>query len=302
MRDNQVEWSAGRPRGDVQASTRGNGPGVLFVVATPIGNLDDITFRAVDVLKKVDFIACEDTRRSRILLEKFQISAKLISLHRFTERKKADKIIQRLVRGESCALICDAGTPAVSDPGVLLVNEAHNAGIKVVPIPGASSVMAALSASGIDCSTFVFRGFIPRKVGERLAFFEDIRQDPRPAVMFESPKRVAASLRTAHETLGVRQIVLARELTKVHEEILRGSAAHIVEELTRRESVQGEICVIVGPGAPQSVEVDAHQAVRELMQQGFKGKGLAHEAQQRYGIKKSIAYKTFLELSRAKET
>ncbi|MGC9030712.1 MAG: 16S rRNA (cytidine(1402)-2'-O)-methyltransferase [Desulfomonilaceae bacterium] len=296
-----MEKGADRRASDVQGSTRGDGPGVLFVVATPIGNLDDITFRAVEVLKKVDFIACEDTRRSRILLEKFQIAAERVSLHRFTERKKADKIIQRIVRGESCALICDAGAPAVSDPGALLVNEAHNAGIRVVPIPGPSSVMAALSASGIDCATFVFRGFIPRKITERLAFFEDIRQDPRPAVMFESPKRIAASLRTAHEILGPRPVVLARELTKVHEEILRGSAAQIAEELARRESVQGEICMIVGPGFPQASEVDARQAVRELMEQGLTGKALAHEAHQRYGIKKSLAYKTFLELNNDNE-
>ncbi len=302
MKDSPAEQGDDSRQHDVARSTGENVTGVLFVVATPIGNLDDMTFRAVDVLKRVDFIACEDTRRSRILLEKFQIKTKCVSVHRFTERKKADKIIQRIIQGESWALICDAGTPAVSDPGVLLVNEAHHAGIRVVPIPGPSSVMAALSASGVDCSTFVFRGFIPRKVRERLAFFEDIRQDPRPAVMFESPKRIAASLRIAHETLGARPLVLARELTKVHEEILRGAAARIAEELARRESVQGEICLVVGPGPLRSDEVDYRLAVRELMEEGFTGKGLAREALRRYGIKKSIAYRMFLELNGGKQT
>lgn len=271
--------------------------GVLFVVSTPIGNLDDITFRAVDVLKKVDFIACEDTRHSRVLLEKLQIHTKTISVHRFTERKRAAAIVHRLVCGESCALICDSGTPTISDPGRLLVNEAHDAGVKVVPIPGASAIMTALSVSGIDCSTFYFRGFIPRKTQERIVFFEEIGQDPRPAVMFESPKRIVASLQIAQQSIGDRMVVLTRELTKMHEEIMRGTAAEIADKLGTRDPVLGEICLVVGPGVKPLIDVDVQSAVQELINLGFTGKRLADEAQKRYGIKKSLAYRVFLELN-----
>lgn len=271
--------------------------GVLFVVATPIGNLNDITLRAVDVLRTVNFIACEDTRRSRILLEKFQISTKCISLHRYTERKKADAIIQRIIHGESCALISDAGTPAISDPGRFLVNEAQDAGVKVIPIPGPSTIIAALSISGIDCSTFVFRGFIPRRTQDRVVFFQDISFDPRPAIMFESPKRITISLQIAAEILGRRKVVLTRELTKVHEEILRGSAADIAQELVNRGTILGEICLVVGPGGAPSDNVDPEVLVKELMEQGYKGKTLAHEAHRKFGIRKSLAYSIFLKLS-----
>lgn len=276
--------------------------GSLFVVATPIGNLDDITIRAIRTLEEVDFIACEDTRRTRILLERLKVRTRVVSLHRFSEREKTEYLIQRLKRGEACALLCDAGTPNISDPGALVVREVLGMGIRVVPVPGPSSVTAALSVSGIDCSSFVFRGFVPKKKGEREAFFQEIWSDPKPCVVFESPKRIVDSLRLAQSILGNRTVVLMRELTKVHEEMLRGSAAEIAEILSLRGQVKGEICLVIDWGEPNQGVMDPTEAVSMLMREGLTGKRLAQEARQRFGVKKGLAYSTFLELAQADKT
>jgi 16S rRNA (cytidine1402-2'-O)-methyltransferase len=266
----------------------------LYVVSTPIGNLEDITFRALDVLRRVDLIACEDTRKSRILLERWEISTKLMSLHRFSESRKTQVILERLERGENVAIISDAGTPAISDPGSRLVRAALEAGFTVTPIPGASSIAAALSVSGMECSSFVYLGFAPRTDGQRRAFFDKIGQEERTSLFFETAKRIQATLQVAEEILGDRRLVLSRELTKLHEEIIPGTAASILARFETRPSVKGEIVVVVEGGSGSDTQIDVREAVRLLIAEGLSGKRLAAEAHKRYGLRKSDAYEAFL--------
>jgi len=272
--------------------------GILHVVATPIGNLSDITHRAIEILLSVDLIACEDTRTSRILLQRWGISTKVMSLHKFSETRKTQAILGRLERGENVALIADAGTPALSDPGSTLVRAARDAGYRVTPIPGASVITAALSVSGMDTSSFVYLGFAPRKDEQRQRFFNEVLVEERTCIFFESPKRLADTLRVASQILGSTHMVVMRELTKLHEEMLHGSAAEILSVLETRDFIKGEIIVVVeGTGHPED-EVDLEAIVKALMQEGYSGKKLADEARRRYGVRKSDAYGRFLELKR----
>lgn len=270
--------------------------GVLYVVSTPIGNMEDITFRAVDVLRKVNLIACEDTRNSRILLNRWEISTKLMSLHRFSESRKSQVILQRLEAGENIAIISDAGTPAISDPGSRLVRAALEAGLIVTPIPGPSSITAALSVSGMDCSSFVYLGFAPRTDRQRREFFQNITREPRTSIFFDTAKRIRATLQIAVEVLRDRRLVLSRELTKLHEEIIAGTAEHILILLQPRTSVKGEIVVTVEGTLNSGPELDIHAAVLILMEEGLSGKRLADEAHRRFGVKKSDAYEDFLKI------
>jgi 16S rRNA (cytidine1402-2'-O)-methyltransferase len=275
--------------------------GVLYVVATPIGNLADMTTRAVEVLRSVDLIACEDTRNSRVLLRRWNIPTNVTSLHRFSESKKAQAIVDRLIRGENVAIVSDAGTPTISDPGHRIVRLAREAGCRVVPIPGPSSLAAALSVSGMDCSSFVFLGFLPRKDAERRTLFEHMLAEERTTVFFDSPKRILQSLKVASEILGLRRLALMRELTKLHEEILTGTAESLHDDLSRRETILGEIIVVVEGGEPNAVHMEVEAAVRILVREGLVGKRLAEEAHKRFGIKKRDAYQTYLDLKAERE-
>ncbi len=272
--------------------------GVLYVVATPIGNLEDITVRAVSVLKSVDLIACEDTRKSLILLRRWNVSTEMMSLHRFSESRKVQTVMRRLDQGQNVALITDAGTPAVSDPGNRLVKAVLESGFKVTPVPGPSSVIAALSVAGMDASSFVFLGFAPRKNEQRRAFFESIRETALPSVFLDTPKRILDTLRIAADILGDRSMVLLRELTKVYEEILPGTAASVLGVLETRQAVKGEIIVVIEGRAETLAEPDMEGAVRTLMSEGLSGKRLADEAARRFGAKKAAAYQKFLEMKR----
>ena len=222
--------------------------GTLFVVATPIGNLEDITFRAVRVLREASVVAAEDTRRTGLLLRHFGISVPLISLHEHNEGHRAELLVSRLTRGESVALVSDAGTPAVSDPGAKLVAAAVAAGIRVEPVPGASAVMAALSASGVEGDGFTFLAFPPVKAKDRKIWFTGYQQARLvgPVVFFEAPHRV---MRTLEElsNLSNDQLIVFRELTKLHETVYRGTASEILSSLTM---VAGEFTVV----APQALE------------------------------------------------
>ncbi len=220
--------------------------GTLYVVATPIGNLGDITLRALETLQQVDLIAAEDTRHTRRLLQHYNIDTPLISFHQHSGQGRVEQIIQRLLKGESVALVTDAGTPSISDPGGVLVAEAHRHGIRVVPVPGASALTALLSVSGLPTHRFRFEGFIPRKEGARRKFFERIAGEEMVVVFFESPHRLLKTLQTAHEVLGEREVVVGRELTKQFEEVFRGRLSDALAHWQAKPP-KGEFVVAIAP-------------------------------------------------------
>lgn len=220
--------------------------GTLYVVATPIGNMEDISLRALRVLKEVALIAAEDTRHTRKLLQRYEIQTPLTSFHQHTGEGKRNAIIQRLLSGESVALVTDAGTPGISDPGGVLVEEAHKAGIPVVPVPGASAITTLLSASGLPAHRFRFEGFLPRKEGARKQFFEAIRDADMTVVFYESPHRLLKTLQTAHAVLGECTVVIGRELTKQFEEIFRGTLGEALQHWQNKPP-KGEFTIAIGP-------------------------------------------------------
>jgi 16S rRNA (cytidine1402-2'-O)-methyltransferase len=222
--------------------------GVLYVVATPIGNLDDITLRAIKILKQVQLVAAEDTRRSGILLRHFGIETSILSVHAHNERARVERIVARLAKGESVALVTDAGTPGISDPGAALVAAIRGAGFKVEPIPGASAVAAAISASGVSSQGFTFLGFPPIRLKDRKIWLEQLREASRHrlVVFFEAPHKVRKTLGDLSE-LVKRPIIIGREITKLHEEFVSGT---ISELLSKFEAPQGEFTVMVPPADP----------------------------------------------------
>ncbi|MGH7313897.1 MAG: 16S rRNA (cytidine(1402)-2'-O)-methyltransferase [Candidatus Rokuibacteriota bacterium] len=218
--------------------------GTLYVVATPIGNLEDITLRALRVLKEVDLIACEDTRRTRALLSHFDLHTPTISYFEGNKVARGRELVRRLLEGQSVALVTDAGTPGVSDPGFLLVHEARAAGIAVVPVPGAAAVVAALSAAGVPADRFFFEGFLPIKAGRRRTRLRALQALETTVVLYESPHRILATLEAIAEVFGERAIVLARELTKQFEELVRATpAAHLAR--LRAGAIRGEFTVVI---------------------------------------------------------
>ena len=219
-------------------------PGTLYVVATPIGNLEDITLRALRVLKEVGLVACEDTRRTRTLLTHFGIHVPVTSYFEHNKLAKGPAILKTLREGKSVALVTDAGTPGISDPGFLLVREAREAGIPVVPVPGPSAVVAALSASGIPADSFVFDGFLPVKPGKRIHRLEALRELEMTLVCYESPHRILAALEAIGQVFGQVEIVVARELTKQFEEIVRGTPEALRERFAAG-TVRGEFTLVI---------------------------------------------------------
>ena len=274
-------------------------PGILYIVATPIGNLEDLTFRALRILKEVDLIAAEDTRHSRRLLDHYGIKTPLTSYHEHNEQSKAAHLAERLQRGEKIALISDAGTPVLSDPGHRLVQEAIRAGITVSPVPGPSALVAALSASGLSMERFVFEGFLPAKRTERREKLQSLCAEARTLVFYEAPHRLKESLADIGAIFGAREMVLAREMSKVHEEFLRGSAGDLMAQLADRE-VRGELTLVVAgateePAAAEEIMTE----IRKLKSDGMRVKEIAALLGEKYSLAKREVYRMVLEIEKA---
>jgi 16S rRNA (cytidine1402-2'-O)-methyltransferase len=273
--------------------------GILYLVATPIGNLEDITLRALRVLKEVDLIAAEDTRHTRHLLTHYGIKTPLTSYHEHNERRKAQFLVERLQSGNSVALVTDAGTPAISDPGYRLVTAAIAAEIPVTPIPGPSAVTAVLAASGLPTDRFGFEGFLPAAKSDRRGRLLALKDDTRSLVFYEAPHRLKECLRDICEILGDREVVLAREVTKIHEEFRRGLASEQLGKLANQE-VRGEITLVVRGAAdqPQVSEATLEAEIRRLRAAGMHVKAIAESLGERYGYSKKSIYRLALELDK----
>ena len=266
--------------------------GTLYVVATPIGNLEDITLRALRVLKEVDLIAAEDTRHTRKLLNHYDITTPLTSYYDHIESKKAPVLIKKLQAGQSIALVSDAGTPAIADPGYRLVQGAWETGIRVVPLPGPSMLTALLSIGGLPTDRCVFEGFLPAKKGQRRRALQRIRDDSRTIVVFESPHRLHQTLADMQQILGDRQVVIGRELTKLFEEVMRGTLKELRFRLQERE-IKGEVALLVTGCSADAAPVD-EQIIREevsiLDRRGLPLKEIARIVSERHGLPKREVY------------
>ncbi|OFX15000.1 MAG: 16S rRNA (cytidine(1402)-2'-O)-methyltransferase [Armatimonadetes bacterium RBG_19FT_COMBO_69_19] len=272
-------------------------PGTLYLVATPIGNLEDMTSRARRILAEVDLIACEDTRHTRHLLTHYGITTPTVSFHEHNEAARTSELLQRLQRGEDVALVSDAGTPAVSDPGYPLVREAAAAGISVVSVPGPSAVMAALTVSGLPPDRFVFLGFLPRRLGERRRALEAAAALPWTLVFFEAPHRITAVLEDIEAVLGDRRVALARELTKKFEEVFRGTVADALGHL-RAHAPRGEFTIVVEgtgeTGKQKEGEADAGERMRALLDAGLPPAEAVQDVMRTAGLTRRQAYDLML--------
>lgn len=267
--------------------------GKLYLVALPIGNLEDITIRAIRVLRSVDGILAEDTRTTKRVLDRYGVETPFFSsLFEGGERQRVDWLLGALRSGKSLALVSDAGTPLISDPGYPLVRAAISEGVPVIPIPGPSAVIAGLVASGMPPDRFCFEGAVPRKSSERRALFERLRGEPRTTVLFESPHRLIQTLRELAEALPDRSIAVGRELTKRHEEFLRGTADEVLEALGSRDRVRGE-CVLVLAGSAAAVEPDrerAREVLTLLRKVGLPNKAIVRVLVAGFGLNRNAAY------------
>lgn len=273
------------------AATQPNA-GTLYVVATPIGNLEDLTFRAVRVLREVDLIACEDTRQTRKLLDHFEIAKPAVSYHEHNEQARSAELLAFLLAGKTVALVSDAGTPLIADPGYRLVAKARDAGVAVVPLPGACAAIAALSASGLPTDSFLFYGFLPARSGQRRKTLESFQAIDMSLVLYEAPHRILETLEDIQAVLGQRRVMLARELTKIHEEFLRGTPAELLPMLRRREVIRGEFTVIIAraeAAPPETTTIE--EAVEELLRSGVPRMQALKEVARRRGLSKRDVYK-----------
>jgi 16S rRNA (cytidine1402-2'-O)-methyltransferase len=275
------------------------GPGTLYVVATPIGNRDDITLRALSVLKNADLIAAEDTRHTGKLLSLHGIKGRLISYHEYNERVKTPGLVDRLRNGSSVALVSNAGTPVVSDPGYCLIKEAIAAGINIVPVPGVSAAIAALSVSGLATDSFIFIGFCPKKKEKRLNLLRDLNNEKRTVIFYESPRRILNLIEEIKAVMGERPSVLSREITKIHEEFIRGTLSEILTAFKERSEIKGE-CTLLVSGCEEKEAVSPEVVTKELKESIRSNKKplstLAKETAKKFGLSKNAVYEEALRI------
>jgi 16S rRNA (cytidine1402-2'-O)-methyltransferase len=264
----------------------------LYIVSTPIGNMGDMSFRAVEVLSSAALVVAEDTRHSRRLLDHYQITTRCSAYHEHNEAREAPRLVKRLQEGESIALITDAGTPLLSDPGARLVSAAIEAGIPIVPIPGASALLAALVGSGLAGEQFTFFGFLPRKGKDRLRALTDIMRMTHTAIIYESPLRVGATLNELAEAgAGARTAVVARELTKKFEEFARGTVAELAKRFEETPA-RGEVVILIGPAAPElASEENLRQAAIAMRESGMSARDSVERLISEYGAARNLAYR-----------
>jgi len=267
-------------------------PGLLYVVSTPIGNLEDITYRAVRILKEAHWIACEDTRTTKRLLDHYGIQTRTISYHEFNEFSRTEDLIARLQQGETGALVSDAGTPLLSDPGYRVVHAAVQAGIRIDALPGPSALLAGLVVSGLPTDQFHFGGFLPAKQGQRTRLLESLRHEPATLIFYEAPHRILESLDDITATLGEREAVVARELTKMHEEVLRGTAAQIRAVLEARDAIRGEFVVLIAKASePAHDDTPPEEAVELLVRAGVDRMDAMKTVARERGLSKRDVYR-----------
>jgi 16S rRNA (cytidine1402-2'-O)-methyltransferase len=267
-------------------------PGTLYLVATPIGNLSDITHRALEVLRDVDLIACEDTRHTQKLLNHYGINTRTISYHEHNEQQRAVQLIDQLKQGSDIAVVSDAGTPAVSDPGFRLVRAAIENEVPVVPVPGPSALISALVAGGLPTDEFFFAGFLPPRSNARRARLSELQSVPGTLIFYEAPHRLAATLKDAYEILGERDAVVARELTKVHEEIRRGRLSEL-SEYYEAEEARGEIVVLIDHNVISAAKPQSNIAalVDQFEQEGMDQRAALKKAARELGLSRAEAYR-----------
>lgn len=281
-------------------SNTSNKPGTLYVVATPIGNREDITLRAVRILGEVDIVAAEDTRHTGRFLSYHSIKANLVSYHEHNEKERTSSLIKRLHSGSSVALVSNAGTPSVSDPGYTLIKCAIDNGIPVIPVPGVSAAIAALSVAGLPTDSFVFVGFPPRKKQKRLSQLKRLANEEKTLVFYESPRRILTLLDEMISIMGDRYGVLSREMTKLHEEFIRGSLTEILHALKERPSVKGECTLLVTGFQEEAVAVESirKEIKKELETPGSRLSDIAKIIAKKYGLSKKTVYDEALKLKR----
>ena len=271
-------------------------PGTLYLVATPIGNLADITHRALQVLSDVDLIACEDTRHTHKLLNHYGINTKTISYHEHNEQQRATELIDRLKQGTNVAVVSDAGTPSISDPGFRLVRAAIENEIVVVPVPGPSALISALIAAGLPTDEFFFAGFLPSRTNARRTRLSELQSIPGTLIFYEAPHRLAATLKDAYEILGEREAVVARELTKLHEEIRRGLLSKLATDYEEKTDIRGEIVVLIDRNVldlpKQSESIAA--LVDQFQRDGMDHRAALKKAAREFGLSRAEAYRKLL--------
>ena len=284
-----------------------NDKGKLYICGTPIGNLDDMTFRALEILKKVEIIAAEDTRRTAGLLNHFDIDTSLTSYHEHNEQQKSEKLIKKLIEGKNIALVSDAGMPGISDPGSILINKAIDNNIDVIPIPGPTAVISALVVSGFSMDRFTFEGFIPRKGKEREEFINRIWEEKRTVIFYESPYRLKETLKELATLKEKREVTIVREISKIHEEKIYGTLEDVIQKLEDRE-IKGEIVVVLDGREVIEAEKEGweHLSIKEhvelLMENGYTKKKAIKKVAKLRNLQKRKVYKEAIPIQRSEQS